>query len=221
MGTVTWVAGDEEGNGDGSRSDGNGDNANDDKDNGDDNDARDNTDNHNDHDNNDRDNSDDHDDNNTGDKDKTKTMTTNNNDDDNDDDDDDDDDDNGDNDNDDDDDDNSGSNNDHDENKNSKVWFSSPNTCASALLISALSAVATSLGLTPCALSSVDTSPSLWLYAPLLRLNHANHCLEILHILCVGHDMGLVVHRHLLLCFLQGPGALLVVVKVTAVPLDD
>ena len=52
MATAAWVAGDEEGDGDGGRSGGEGDDVNDDKDNNDDNDDKDN---------NDRDNSDDHD----------------------------------------------------------------------------------------------------------------------------------------------------------------
>ena len=48
-----------------------------------------------------------------------------------------------------------------------------------------------------------------------------NQGLEMLHILCVGHIMGLLVHRHLLLCLLKGPCALLVVVEAAAVPSDD
>ena len=56
---------------------------------------------------------------------------------------------------------------------------------------------------------------------PPLCLNPANQGLEMLHILCVGHIMGLVVHRHLLLCLLKGPSALLVVVEAAAVPSDD
>jgi hypothetical protein len=60
MATATWVAGDEEGDGDGGRSGGEGDDVDDDKDNNDDNDDKDND---------DRDNSNDHDNNNNGDED--------------------------------------------------------------------------------------------------------------------------------------------------------
>jgi hypothetical protein len=61
MATATWVAGDKEGDGDGSRSGCEGDDVDDDKDNNDDNDDKDNE---------DRDNSDDHDNNNNGDEDE-------------------------------------------------------------------------------------------------------------------------------------------------------
>ena len=51
-----------------------------------------------------------------------------------------------------------------------------------------------------------------------VRLDHANQGLEMLHILCVGHVVGLVVHRHLMLSLLESPRALLVVVETAAAP---
>jgi len=54
-----------------------------------------------------------------------------------------------------------------------------------------------------------------------VRLNHADQGLEVFHILCVGHVVGLVVRRHSMLCLLEGIGALLTVVEAAAVPSDD
>ena len=53
----------------------------------------------------------------------------------------------------------------------------------------------------------------------LRMLNYTNQGLEVLHILCVGHIMALVVHRHLMLSLLECPRALLVVVEAAAAPL--
>jgi hypothetical protein len=54
-----------------------------------------------------------------------------------------------------------------------------------------------------------------------VRLDHTNQGLEVLHILCVGHVVGLVVGRNLMLTLLESVRALLVVVKTAAVPLND
>ena len=37
-----------------------------------------------------------------------------------------------------------------------------------------------------------------------VRLDHADQGLEVFHILCVGHVVGLVVCRHSMLCLLEG-----------------
>ena len=54
-----------------------------------------------------------------------------------------------------------------------------------------------------------------------VRLDHANQGLEVLHILCVGHVVGLVIRRNLMLHLLKGTGTLLMVVEAAAVPSDD
>jgi hypothetical protein len=54
-----------------------------------------------------------------------------------------------------------------------------------------------------------------------VHLGHVDQGLEVFHILCVGHVVGLVVRRHLMLCLLEGIGALLMVVEAAALPLDD
>ncbi len=54
-----------------------------------------------------------------------------------------------------------------------------------------------------------------------IHLDHANQGLEVFHILCDGHFVGLVIHRNLMLCLLKGTGTLLMVVEAAAVPLDD
>jgi len=55
----------------------------------------------------------------------------------------------------------------------------------------------------------------------LVHLDRANQGLEVLHILCVGHVVGLVIRRNLMLCLLEGTGTLLMVDEVAAVPSDD
>ena len=54
-----------------------------------------------------------------------------------------------------------------------------------------------------------------------IRLDYANQRLEVLHILCVGHAVGLVVRRNSMLCLLVGIGTVLMAVKAAAGPLDD
>jgi hypothetical protein len=54
-----------------------------------------------------------------------------------------------------------------------------------------------------------------------IRLKDANQGLEMLHILCVHHIVALVVPQHSMLCLIERPRALLMVVKVAAVPADD
>jgi hypothetical protein len=54
-----------------------------------------------------------------------------------------------------------------------------------------------------------------------VRLDHANQGLEVLHILCVGHVVGLVVGRNLMISLLESVPALLVVVEMAAVPSND
>ena len=98
----------------------------------------------------------------------------------------------------------------------SKVWFLSPNTfCFGFADFSVLCCGDVFV-------SSVDTSSNLRPYTPsVMSQPRQNQGLEMLHILCVGHILGLLVHRHLLLCLLKGPCALLVVAEVAAVPSDD
>ena len=54
-----------------------------------------------------------------------------------------------------------------------------------------------------------------------VHLDYANQHLEVLHILCIGHVVGLVVRRNSMLYLLEGIGTLLMVVEAAAVPLDD
>jgi hypothetical protein len=60
----------------------------------------------------------------------------------------------------------------------------------------------------------------LTMHSP-VRLDNANQSLEMLHILCVCHIVALVVHWHSMLCLLESPCALLMVIEVAAVPMDD
>jgi hypothetical protein len=54
-----------------------------------------------------------------------------------------------------------------------------------------------------------------------VHLDHSDQGLEVFHILCVGHIVGLVVCRHSMLRLLEGIGALLMIVEAAAVPSDD
>ena len=54
-----------------------------------------------------------------------------------------------------------------------------------------------------------------------VRLNYTNQGLEVLHILCVGHLVVLIVRRHSMLCLFKDIHFLLVVAKAAAVPLYD
>jgi hypothetical protein len=46
-----------------------------------------------------------------------------------------------------------------------------------------------------------------------LGFDNADQVLEMLHILCVDHVVGLIVQRHSVLHLLEGPRALLVVIE--------
>jgi hypothetical protein len=43
----------------------------------------------------------------------------------------------------------------------------------------------------------------------------------VLHVLCVGHVVGLVIREDSVLCLLKGIGTLLMIVKAAAIPSDD
>ncbi len=54
-----------------------------------------------------------------------------------------------------------------------------------------------------------------------IRLDHSNQGLEVLHVLCVGHVVGLVIRGDSVLRLLKGICTLLMVVEAAAIPLGD